>query len=57
LAVFLIFTLPVDVSLAIINSVGPALLVFSVAIAVVLLRRFVQQRDQAAAERANPPRA
>lgn len=64
LAVFLIFTLPVDVSLVIINSVGPALLILSVATAVVLLRRFVRQRDQAAAERSGhqvtgptPPRA
>jgi hypothetical protein len=38
----------------IINSVGPALLVLSVAAAVVLLRRFVSQRDQAAPD---PPRA
>jgi hypothetical protein len=64
LAVFLIFTLPVDISLAIINSVGPALLVLSVVTAVVLLRKFVRQRDQAVAERSghqvtgpNPPRA
>lgn len=50
-AVPLIFALPVDVSLVLINSIGPALLVLSVAIAIALLRRFVHQRDQAAAER------
>jgi hypothetical protein len=47
-AVVLIFTLPVDVSLVLINSTGPALLVVSIAVAVALLRRFVRQRDQQA---------
>ncbi|MGA7054438.1 MAG: hypothetical protein WBZ37_24855, partial [Mycobacterium sp.] len=51
LAVFLIFTFPVDISLMLVNSIGPALLILSIATAVALLRRFVRQRDQAAAER------
>ena len=55
LAVVLIFTFPVDVSLVLINSIGPALLVVSIAIAVALLRRFVRQRDQRAAERSGQP--
>lgn len=52
-AVFLIFTLPVDISLILINSIGPGLLILSVATAVVLLRRFVRQRDAAAGERSD----
>lgn len=51
-AVALIFTLPVDVSLVLINSIGPALLVVCIAIAIAVLRRFVRQRDEVA-ERAH----
>jgi hypothetical protein len=47
-AVVLIFSLPVDISLILINSIGPGLLILSVATAVVLLRRFIRQRDAAA---------
>jgi hypothetical protein len=54
-AVFLIFTLPVDISLILINTIGPALLVVSIVCAVVLLRRFVRQRDKTAAERSVQP--
>jgi hypothetical protein len=54
-AVFLIFTLPVDVSLVLINSIGPALLILSIAIAIALLRKFVRQRDQVAAKRSSEP--
>jgi hypothetical protein len=48
LAVFLIFTLPVDVSQFLLASIGTTLLLVSITSAVALLRRFVRQRDQAA---------
>ncbi|MFY2861299.1 VC0807 family protein [Mycobacterium sp. THU-M104] len=50
-----IFTLSVDVSQILIVAVGPTLLVLSVAGAIALLRRFVQQRDHVAAQRADLP--
>jgi hypothetical protein len=52
-AVACIFTLPVDISQILIVTVGPTLLVVCIATATALLRRFVLQRDQAAAERAS----
>jgi hypothetical protein len=55
LAVFLIFTFPVDVSQFLIVSIGTTLLIVSIATAVALLRRFVGQRDQTAAERSGQP--
>jgi hypothetical protein len=54
-AVFLIFTLPVDVSLVLVNTIGPTLLILCVATAVVMLRRFVRQRDGGAANRSAQP--
>jgi hypothetical protein len=54
-AVYLIFTFPVDVSQFLITSIGTADLILCIASAVALLRRFVQQRDQAAAEREGQP--
>lgn len=52
LAIFLIFTLSVDVSQILIVAIGPTLLVVSIASAVTLLQQFVRRRDQSAAERA-----
>lgn len=54
-ALLMIFNLPVDVSQLLLASVGSTLLVVSIATAVALSRRFVQQRDQAAAERTALP--
>lgn len=51
LAVFLIFTLSVDVSQLLIVAIGPTLLIVSIASAVTLLQRFVRRSDQSAAER------
>ncbi|CPU64741.1 Hypothetical protein ERS075552_06635 [Mycobacteroides abscessus] len=51
LAVFLIFTLSVDVSQLLIVAIGPTLLIVSVASAVTLLQRFVRRSDQSAAGR------
>lgn len=51
LAVFLIFTLSVDVSQLLIVAIGPTLLIVSVASAVTLLQRFVRRSDRSAAER------
>ncbi|GLE53860.1 VC0807 family protein [Mycobacterium montefiorense] len=53
-AIVWIFTFPVDVSQILIVAIGPTLLILSIAGAIALLRRFVQQRDQVAAERADP---
>jgi hypothetical protein len=55
LAVFLIFSFPVDVSQFLIASIGTADLILCIASAVALLRRFVRQRDQAAAQRSGQP--
>lgn len=55
LAAFLIFNLPVDVSQLLLVTIGSTLLVVSIATAVALSRRFVRQRDQAAAERTITP--
>ncbi|WP_104182901.1 VC0807 family protein [Mycobacterium avium] len=55
LATVWIFTLSVDVSQILIVAIGPTLLVLSIAGAIALLRRFVQRRDQIAAERAARP--
>jgi hypothetical protein len=55
LAVYLIFSLPVDVSQFLLASIGSTLLFFSIATAVALLRRFVRQRDRAAAEHLDQP--
>ncbi|WP_074353592.1 VC0807 family protein [Mycobacteroides abscessus] len=51
LAVFLIFTLSVDVSQLLIVAIGPTLLIVSVASAVTLLQRFVRRSDRSSAER------
>jgi hypothetical protein len=50
-----IFTLPVDVSQILLVSIGPSLLVLCIAAAVASLRRFIQQRDEAAAQRTGRP--
>lgn len=55
LAIFLIFTLSVDVSQILIVAIGPTLLVVSIVSAVTLLQRFVTQRDQLAAARSAAP--
>ncbi|MGH3726950.1 MAG: VC0807 family protein [Mycobacterium sp.] len=55
LAVFLIFTLSVDLSQILIVAIGPTLLIVSIVSAVTLLQRFVRQRDQSAAERSPLP--
>ncbi len=47
-----IFTLSVDVSQILIVAIGPTLLVFAIASAITLLRRFVRFRDQRVAEHA-----
>ncbi|MCV7348980.1 hypothetical protein H7K15_02345 [Mycobacterium parmense] len=56
-ALFWIFTLPVDISQILIVAVGPTLLVVSIAAAVALLRRFIVRSDEAAARRAGQPAA
>ena len=52
-AVACIFTLPVDISQILIVTVGPTLLVVCITAATTLFRKFVRERDAAAAERAN----
>lgn len=47
-----IFTLPVDISQLLIVAIGPTLIVVCISAAVAILRKFVRQRDQQAAERA-----
>lgn len=51
-AVACIFTLPVDISQILIVTVGPTLLVVCIGTATTLFRRFIRERDRAAAERA-----
>ena len=51
-AVAWIFTLPVDLSQILIVTIGPTFLVVCIATATALFRKFVRQRDEAAAERA-----
>ncbi len=57
LAVFLIFSFPVDVSQFLIASIGTADLILCIATAVALLRKFFRQRDETAAERSGQPAA
>lgn len=50
-AIVWIFTLSVDVSQILIVSTGSAVLILTIASAIALLRRFIHQRDQMAAQR------
>jgi hypothetical protein len=51
-AVACIFSLPVDISQILIVTVGPTLLVVCITAATAMLRKFIRETDQAAAERA-----
>lgn len=57
LAVYLVFNLPVDVSQALLVSLGSGLLVFSIATAIAFLRKFVLDRDRAVSARSDQPGA
>jgi hypothetical protein len=54
-ATILIFTLPVDFSQVLIVATGTTLLIVCISTAIAWLRRFVQRRDQMAAQRAARP--